>query len=213
MPGRVRPRKLLRLAMLLSCNNDRIATPSSAFLFLAFLNIDANRALKRSLLIFADASHGTITRNRDDRTHFRQLAQGQVQVPPTDGARLVGREPKIDALLMEHVVANRQEAEDALVLELRQANGALQAVLLLPEVLDGRVHEGREGLYERRVEAIAGPGRTPLVPRGALPQVPGAEQVLEEAPAEEDGEEADEEEDEEDDGEDDGDGRGCVGRL
>lgn len=115
-------------------------------------------------------------------------------------ARLVGLEPEIDALLVEDVAAEGQEPEHALVLELQQAYGAFQAVLLPPELLDARVCKCGEGLHHRPVEPGSRVDNHHIHRRSA--EAPGGEQVLHEALAEADDGGRREEHDEYDDEED-----------
>lgn len=63
-------------------------------------------------------------------------------------------EPEINAVLVEHMAAGGEEAEETVVLEFQQTDGAFEAVILpLAEVLDGGVEKSGERLEERRVEA------------------------------------------------------------
>lgn len=69
-------------------------------------------------------------------------------------------EPEVDAVPVEDVAAERQEAKHVVVFELHQTDGAFQpVVLILAEVLDGGVGEGGEDLQQRRVKA---PRRRPV---------------------------------------------------
>lgn len=89
-------------------------------------------------------------RGNDDVAGFERL----VEVSATNGAGFVRAEPEVDAVLVEDMAAEGQEAEQAVILKLHQTDGAFQAVLLiLPELLHGGVGEGGEDLQQRRVKA------------------------------------------------------------
>lgn len=84
-----------------------------------------------------------------------ECCRRRVKIAAADGAGLVRFEPEIDALLVEDVVANGQEPEEAVVFELHKANGALEAVLVLfADIFHAGVDESRERFYESRVKAV-----------------------------------------------------------
>uniref|UniRef100_A0A7N0SXZ3 Uncharacterized protein n=1 Tax=Kalanchoe fedtschenkoi TaxID=63787 RepID=A0A7N0SXZ3_KALFE len=78
------------------------------------------------------------------------------EISAADGAGGVGREPGVDALRVEHVVALGEEPEGLLLVELVQADGALQRALPDFQVLDLGVAEGGEGVDQGGVEAAGG---------------------------------------------------------
>jgi len=75
-------------------------------------------------------------------------------VSSTNGAGLVRAEPEINAILVEDVATERQEANHVIILELQQANCTFEVVLLiLAKVFNRGVREGGENLEKLWVEA------------------------------------------------------------
>lgn len=114
----------------------------------------------------------------------------------------MGPKPEVNAFLMEHVAAHGQEAEEAVVLELQQANGTFEAVVLIfaMEFLHGSVGKGREDLKQRRIEASVrgcsggwGVKATDDVACGGALDGPGIEDVHETASTQVDDAEAEDE--------------------
>jgi len=65
----------------------------------------------------------------------------------------VSLEPRINAVGVEDVVAVREEAEGIIVVELGETHGALERVLADLELLDRRVVEDGERLYDGIIES------------------------------------------------------------
>lgn len=99
--------------------------------------------------------------------------------------------PGVDALGVEDVVAFRDQTQRFVILELVQADGALERAFADLQRLDLRVHEGRESVDDLAVEAAGGaaPGAVASGAGGADDGVAGVGAV-----ANVDGEEAHEEE-------------------
>lgn len=100
----------------------------------------------------------------------------------------MGRQPSVDALRVEHVVAFRKQAEGVEVFELAQAHRASQRSFPNFEVFDGGVDEDRKGIQDLSVDALR-TGARPLSGAGDLALAAGAD-VCFGAMAEVDGEEA-----------------------
>lgn len=99
--------------------------------------------------------------------------------------------PGVDTLGVEDVIAFRDQTQRFVVLELVQADGALQSAFANLQRLDLRVDEGRESVDDLAVEAARGtsPGAVASGAGGAGDGVAGVGAV-----ADVDGEEAHEEE-------------------
>jgi|UniRef100_A0A804LSK9 hypothetical protein len=147
--------------------------------------------------------HGmVIIRRCSDRGSSQRGGLGSVgdeEDGAADGAGDVRREPGVDAVGVERVGAPGQQPERVAVVELAEADGALERALVRPDV---GVGHGREGVEHGPVEAAhppAGRRRVAVVaePQTQLPRmvvVVGPAQRGPRASAEVDGEEAEQEE-------------------
>lgn len=125
------------------------------------------------------------------------------EVGSADGTRGVRSQPLVDALGVEHVVALGDQTQHFVVLELIQADGALERVLPDFEPLDCGVLEGGEGVDDGGVKSAGGAaaGAAGVGSAGADTGGLGVGAV-----ADIDGEEAHEEEGGDEDDDDDGHG-------
>ena len=95
------------------------------------------------------------------------------EIGAANGARDVGREPRIDAGRVEHVVAMWDQAQSIVVGELSEAHGTFEWSLCFAdsEVLDGGVEEGGEGFEGFGVDATLGTGTGQLCVVALLSEV------------------------------------------
>lgn len=130
-------------------------------------------------------------------------------------------EPEVDAFLVEDVVADRQEAEEAVVLELQQADRAFQRriLVLFVKFAHGGVGERREDSEEQGIEAarrrlsgVRGVQAVDEIVGGGAVEGPGVEGVHEATSAQVDHAEPEEEADEDAEAEGDDHRRGGVHR-
>lgn len=204
VPRRMRPREPLGLLLWTVCICRSLGTPSSAFInstnfFFILFDVDADRVVDWLVAALPDAGQGAVVSIPGyDRGSLERLLGRQCEILAANRAGLVGLEPEIDALLVEDVVAEGQQPDDAVILELQQAYGAFEAVLLPPKLLYARVHECGERLHHGAVEPQPGVDDH-HIHRRAVVESPAGEQVLHEALAEADDGRREEEHDEYDD--------------
>lgn len=116
----------------------------------------------------------------------RRLVRVRDEVGAANGAGRVGREPGVDAVGVEDVVALGEQAKHIAPIELGEADGALQSPLADLVVFDVGIHQHGERLDHRRIEPPQRPrpvgtsaGGVPVdrevAPLGALPDVDGEE--------------------------------------